>query len=149
MLFLLYNLLCHFSAIQPSLRCCNLAIVLSNIDERLNKEGEIHKIFLFSSSISNPLFFQFPQVVSDAMLAELKQCFLEAYDDNKDGKIDIREVSHHYSYFLLTIKKLPLYSCLCQGDLPNQKKSFLKEWNFSLVFVSVANYRHGIHFSST
>ncbi len=33
------------------------------------------------------------QVVSDAMLAELKECFLEAYDDNQDGKIDIREVS--------------------------------------------------------
>lgn len=32
------------------------------------------------------------QVVSDAMLAELKQCFMEAYDDNQDGKIDIREV---------------------------------------------------------
>ena len=28
------------------------------------------------------------------MLSELKTCFLEAYDDNKDGKIDIREVSH-------------------------------------------------------
>ena len=27
------------------------------------------------------------------MLAELKECFLEAYDDNQDGKIDIREVS--------------------------------------------------------
>ena len=26
------------------------------------------------------------------MLAELKECFLEAYDDNQDGKIDIREV---------------------------------------------------------
>lgn len=26
------------------------------------------------------------------MLAELKQCFMEAYDDNQDGKIDIREV---------------------------------------------------------
>lgn len=33
------------------------------------------------------------QTVSDAMLAELKQCFMEAYDDNRDGKIDIREVS--------------------------------------------------------
>ena len=32
------------------------------------------------------------KVVSDAMLAELKQCFMEAYDDNQDGKIDIREV---------------------------------------------------------
>lgn len=27
------------------------------------------------------------------MLAELKQTFLEAYDENSDGKIDIREVS--------------------------------------------------------
>lgn len=27
------------------------------------------------------------------MLAELKQTFLEAYDENADGKIDIREVS--------------------------------------------------------
>ena len=32
------------------------------------------------------------QLVSDAMMAELKQCFMEAYDDNQDGKIDIREV---------------------------------------------------------
>ncbi|CAL8135305.1 unnamed protein product [Orchesella dallaii] len=31
--------------------------------------------------------------VSDAMLAELKQCFMEAYDDNRDGKIDIRELA--------------------------------------------------------
>ena len=35
------------------------------------------------------------QVVSDAMLTELKQCFMEAYDDNQDGKIDIREVKPH------------------------------------------------------
>jgi Ca2+-binding EF-hand superfamily protein len=28
------------------------------------------------------------------MLAELKECFLEAYDDNQDGKIDIREVQN-------------------------------------------------------
>ena len=31
------------------------------------------------------------------MLGELKQCFLEAYDDNQDGKIEIREVSYKYS----------------------------------------------------
>jgi len=37
--------------------------------------------------------FVYSQAVSDAMLAELKQCFMEAYDDNQDGKIDIREVS--------------------------------------------------------
>ncbi|XP_071448198.1 calbindin-32 isoform X1 [Hetaerina americana] len=34
-----------------------------------------------------------PEVVSDAMLGELKQCFMEAYDDNQDGKIDIRELA--------------------------------------------------------
>lgn len=27
------------------------------------------------------------------MLDELKSCFLEAYDDNQDGKIDIRELA--------------------------------------------------------
>ena len=43
---------------------------------------------LEESYILFPVF----QVVSDAMLAELKECFLEAYDDNQDGKIDIREV---------------------------------------------------------
>ena len=31
--------------------------------------------------------------VSDKDLAELKKSFMEAYDDNKDGKIEIREVS--------------------------------------------------------
>ena len=40
-----------------------------------------------------------PEVVSDAMMTELRQCFLEAYDDNKDGKIEIREVV--FFYFLL------------------------------------------------
>lgn len=35
---------------------------------------------------------QNPQAVTDTMLEELKSCFMEAYDDNQDGKIDIREV---------------------------------------------------------
>jgi len=34
-----------------------------------------------------------PEVISDTMLVELKECFLEAYDDNKDGKIEIRELA--------------------------------------------------------
>lgn len=33
------------------------------------------------------------QTLTDATLEELKACFMEAYDDNQDGKIDIREVS--------------------------------------------------------
>ena len=39
-----------------------------------------------------------PEVVSDTMMTELKQCFLEAYDDNKDGKIEIREVKNSVSF---------------------------------------------------
>eukprot|EP00091_Calanus_sinicus_P005622 TRINITY_DN16082_c0_g1_i2.p1 TRINITY_DN16082_c0_g1~~TRINITY_DN16082_c0_g1_i2.p1 ORF type:complete len:147 (-),score=52.25 TRINITY_DN16082_c0_g1_i2:298-738(-) len=31
--------------------------------------------------------------VTEEILAELKACFLEAYDDNEDGKIDIRELA--------------------------------------------------------
>ncbi|KAK4885854.1 hypothetical protein RN001_002125 [Aquatica leii] len=34
-----------------------------------------------------------PEAVSDEMLLELKACFMEAYDDNQDGKIDIRELA--------------------------------------------------------
>jgi hypothetical protein len=34
------------------------------------------------------------------MLVELKQCFMEAYDDNQDGKIDIREVSLYRLHIL-------------------------------------------------
>ncbi|XP_031328270.1 calbindin-32-like [Photinus pyralis] len=34
-----------------------------------------------------------PEAVSDEMLTELKACFMEAYDDNQDGKIDIRELA--------------------------------------------------------
>lgn len=34
-----------------------------------------------------------PEVVTDTMFAELKECFMEAYDDNKDGKIEIRELA--------------------------------------------------------
>ncbi|CAG9792875.1 unnamed protein product [Diatraea saccharalis] len=33
------------------------------------------------------------RAVSDSMLVELKACFMEAYDDNQDGKIDIRELA--------------------------------------------------------
>lgn len=33
------------------------------------------------------------------MLEELKSCFMEAYDDNQDGKIDIREVGNTYDTF--------------------------------------------------
>ncbi|CAK1543571.1 unnamed protein product [Leptosia nina] len=33
------------------------------------------------------------EAVSDSTLVELKACFMEAYDDNQDGKIDIRELA--------------------------------------------------------
>lgn len=38
------------------------------------------------------------QAVTDEMLTELKACFMEAYDDNQDGKIDIREVCWLINY---------------------------------------------------
>ena len=38
------------------------------------------------------------------MLAELKQCFLEAYDDNRDGKIDIREVWKRQNAIFLCVR---------------------------------------------
>ena len=50
-----------------------------------------------------------PEVVSDTMMTELRECFLEAYDDNKDGKIEIREVGN---YSLV----LPFLSCLQIGS---------------------------------
>lgn len=34
-----------------------------------------------------------PESLTDEMLVELKACFMEAYDDNQDGKIDIRELA--------------------------------------------------------
>lgn len=49
-------------------------------------------MFLQFNYVLNRLSFLFQQVVSDSMMAELKECFMEAYDDNKDGKIEIREV---------------------------------------------------------
>lgn len=55
-----------------------------------------------------------PEAVSDAMLAELKSCFMEAYDDNQDGKIDIREVcvtfrTYDNNKFCQRIKKNVIY----------------------------------------
>ncbi|CAM1308457.1 CALB1 (predicted) [Pycnogonum litorale] len=34
-----------------------------------------------------------PETVSETMLRELKETFMEAYDDNQDGKIEIRELA--------------------------------------------------------
>lgn len=44
------------------------------------------------------------------MLEELKSCFMEAYDDNQDGKIDIREVCASLSACQLYVQ--PLFSIL-------------------------------------
>lgn len=35
--------------------------------------------------------------MSDSILRELKECFLEAYDENADGRIEIGEVSLAFS----------------------------------------------------
>lgn len=44
------------------------------------------------------------------MLVELKACFMEAYDDNQDGKIDIREVSI-YKHNLISLVAAPGMVC--------------------------------------
>lgn len=64
-----------------------------------------------------------PEVVSDSMLAELKQCFLEAYDDNNDGKIDIRELAQ-----LLPMEEN--FLLLFRFDNPLESSvEFMKLWN--------------------
>lgn len=64
-----------------------------------------------------------PEVVSDSMLAELKQCFLEAYDDNRDGKIDIRELAQ-----LLPMEEN--FLLLFRFDNPLESSvEFMKLWN--------------------
>jgi len=64
-----------------------------------------------------------PEVVSDAMLAELKQCFLEAYDDNRDGKIDIRELAQ-----LLPMEENFLLLFRFDNQLESSVE-FMKLWN--------------------
>lgn len=64
-----------------------------------------------------------PEVISDAMMAELKQCFLEAYDDNKDGKIDIRELAQ-----LLPMEET--FLLLFRFDNPLESSvEFMKLWH--------------------
>lgn len=43
----------------------------------------------------------FSQDLSENTLVELKSCFMEAYDDNQDGKIDIREVKKIKFFFFM------------------------------------------------
>ncbi|XP_023210453.1 calbindin-32-like [Centruroides sculpturatus] len=52
---------------------------------------ETNNIFLLLFFVGSICFYF--QVVSESMLEELKECFMEAYDDNKDGKIEIRELA--------------------------------------------------------
>ena len=54
-----------------------------------------------------------PEVVSDSMMTELKQCFLEAYDDNKDGKIEIREVVFLVSFYFIFFVGLTVNDVAC------------------------------------
>lgn len=56
--------------------------------------------FLIPHLVFIRTFFFLFQAVSDDMLVELKACFMEAYDDNQDGKIDIREVCYKLSFTL-------------------------------------------------
>ena len=63
------------------------------------------------------------------MLAELKECFLEAYDDNQDGKIDIREVSACRKKYVQGKKKGFFYN---QNHLRVSATSWLAQLNLKL-----------------
>ncbi|XP_042892958.1 calbindin-32-like [Penaeus japonicus] len=54
-------------------------------------DGEFFGLREFVSSVNSN--DSGPESVSDSMLQELKECFMEAYDDNQDGKIEIRELA--------------------------------------------------------
>ena len=132
-LFLFYNLLCHFSAIRPSLRFCNLAIALStfcNWWKIIFKEEEKSRDFPSTVFIlfQTPLLFPISVGRFWCHACGIKAMLFGGLW-RQQGWEDWHQRSKSpwcYSYFLLTIKKLPLYSCLCQGDLPNQKKVFWK-----------------------
>ena len=74
-------------------------------------------------------------MVSDEALQELKMHFLEAYDDNDDGKIDIREVAISLSklhYSLQLAQLLPMeenFLLLFRFDNPLESSvEFMKLW---------------------
>jgi len=52
--------------------------------------------FFFYQKFFILLFFQ---LIPDSVLKELKQCFLEAYDENSDGRIEIGEVCFERFFF--------------------------------------------------
>lgn len=64
--------------------------------------------------------------MTDEMLTELKACFMEAYDDNQDGKIDIREV-RILIYNRLILKSFTQHSLQLAQLLPMEE-------NFLLLF---------------
>ena len=74
-------------------------------------------------------------MVSDEALQELKMHFLEAYDDNDDGKIDIREVAISLSklhFFIQLAQLLPMeenFLLLFRFDNPLESSvEFMKLW---------------------
>lgn len=62
------------------------------------------------------------------MLNELKSCFLEAYDDNQDGKIDIREVT--FVNRRLFKKILNLFITIQLAQLLPMEENFLLLFRF-------------------
>ncbi|CAF0777016.1 unnamed protein product [Didymodactylos carnosus] len=63
-----------------------------------------------------------PELIPDSVLHELKECFLEAYDENADGKIEIGELAEilptEENFLLLFRKDNPLESSV----------DFMKVW---------------------
>ena len=67
--------------------------------------------------------------MSGEALHELRKCFLEAYDENNDGKIDIREVTSGNEVHINKVFREALHRHCCQRHygpglcllLPNQE----------------------------
>ena len=75
------------------------------------------------------------------MLGELKECFLEAYDDNQDGKIEIREVG----IIIYSILFILFWVVFITRHVIEPNKSFhdntktLDRW-YAVVYYSSLNY---------
>lgn len=75
------------------------------------------------------------------MLVELKQCFMEAYDDNQDGKIDIRELAQllpmEENFLLLFRFDNPLESSVEFMKVRlNEKAGKFKNWTRGEVIIT-------------
>lgn len=64
---------------------------------------KIYSVFIFIIDVFFLFCLFFLQDFSDNTLTQLKSCFMEAYDENQDGKIEIREVCIVYILYSISL----------------------------------------------